>query len=288
MFPETERSRPGLWSAARPEGDPKREFMRVMRANVHALGGLICATWLAHASASACTTAQCVIGAFANRPPTGIVEIELAEGMIFTFPEQISVHRANLKLWSSGLGATLVNGGGGRIFDVALGGKLYLERIHLREGSGVEAGGCVQVRQGATLSMQDASMRDCAAASATGDARGGAIASWEPHSLPLLGSKSMARDQLSGVTHLLPMPHGNLAGAILVASSTIAFVLEDLATPLTMNNSHGASPILGAAISADGSLTTVSQNGDIRLWSTSSLSASKSTAQVRRRARSAR
>eukprot|EP00966_Prymnesium_polylepis_P184500 4276364-Prymnesium_polylepis.1 len=94
-----------------------------------------------------------------TRPPAnGQVHLHLPEGWRFTLGgEHIAVHHADVTLQvSDGEGAEIDAEGLSRHFDVALGGKLHLKKIHLVNGGFEMNGGNVLVRNGGALSASNA------------------------------------------------------------------------------------------------------------------------------------
>ena len=86
------------------------------------------------------------------------------------------VHGKTVILQSAGVGATIDAQGASRHFDVAYGGALHLDAVHLINGGRVHTGAAVLVRHGGKLSTSNSIISDCVASSSTRDPRGGAIA----------------------------------------------------------------------------------------------------------------
>jgi hypothetical protein len=100
--------------------------------------------------------------ALANPPPNGEINLTLAEGV--TLPLEgvpLRVLRSKLTLWSTGAGATLDANGGSRHFEIAAGGSVHLESVHLVHGGLVHRGGCVLVSSGATFTARGSMLGDC-------------------------------------------------------------------------------------------------------------------------------
>ena len=83
----------------------------------------------------------------------GDLVVELPEGarLEWAVCSQLRVHVAHMTLRSVGAGATLDARNCSRHFDVAFGGTLELERVHLVNGGAQASGGAVKVRHGRTL-----------------------------------------------------------------------------------------------------------------------------------------
>ncbi|EOD27539.1 hypothetical protein EMIHUDRAFT_468827 [Emiliania huxleyi CCMP1516] len=107
----------------------------------------------------------------------GAVIVELPEGARFEWAvcSQLHVHVAHVTLLSVGAGATLDARNCSRHFDVAFGGTLELERVHLVNGGAQASGGAVKVRHGGTLIATESSIEGSSVVSLDGAAYGGAI-----------------------------------------------------------------------------------------------------------------
>eukprot|EP00966_Prymnesium_polylepis_P170401 3938920-Prymnesium_polylepis.1 len=110
-------------------------------------------------------------------PQTGKVRLHLPEGKRFRLGgEPLAIHHADVTLVSDGEGAEIDAGGLSRHFDVALGGMLHLEKIHLVNGGLEMSGGSVLVRHGGTLSAINTRISSSEVLTTSGTARGGSVA----------------------------------------------------------------------------------------------------------------
>ncbi|EOD15415.1 hypothetical protein EMIHUDRAFT_211622, partial [Emiliania huxleyi CCMP1516] len=107
----------------------------------------------------------------------GALVVELPEGSLFTWTacSQLRVHLAHVTLRSTGVGASLNASGCSRHFDVAFGGTLELDHVHLVDGGKQASGGAVKVRHGGSLLVTESSIEDSSVVSLDGTAYGGAI-----------------------------------------------------------------------------------------------------------------
>eukprot|EP00966_Prymnesium_polylepis_P291533 6733395-Prymnesium_polylepis.1 len=109
--------------------------------------------------------------AVARPPANGQVRLYLPAGSRFTLGgEHIAIHHADVTLASDGEGAEIDAEGLSRHFDVALGGKLHLEKVHLVNGGFEMSGGSVLVRNGGTLSAINALISDSEVLATSGTA----------------------------------------------------------------------------------------------------------------------
>ena len=110
--------------------------------------------------------------ALAHPPPDGRIELRLPEGNVYNLScMQLAIHNIDATLRSEGAGALLDAGGYTRHFDVALGGRLHLEHVHLINGGGQVSGGAALVRFGGELSAVNVVIEDGEAVK-----QGGAVA----------------------------------------------------------------------------------------------------------------
>ena len=72
----------------------------------------------------------------------------------------MAVHQSNVTISSDGSGAIIDAEGLSRHFDVALGGRLHLENLHLLNGGFEASGGSVLVRNGGTLTTSNVHISD--------------------------------------------------------------------------------------------------------------------------------
>ena len=115
-----------------------------------------------------------VLRATFERPPAdGRMSLLLRSG-VYKLTRQLRVHRIDVSLRGEGEGATIDAQGFSRHFDVALGGRLHLERVHLINGGSQASGGTALVRHGGTLSTVSVCIEDSIAADT-----GGAVASYD-------------------------------------------------------------------------------------------------------------
>lgn len=117
------------------------------------------------------TTTATLRAAILSPPPSGIVILFIPEGLSLPLEGRpLHAVRSNVTLRSLGQGATLDAGGVSRHFEVADGGSLHLDRVHLVNGGLVTGGGCVRLGPGSTLTAQDSVLSHCTARSADGTA----------------------------------------------------------------------------------------------------------------------
>ena len=110
--------------------------------------------------------------ALENPPPDGVVTLHLPQGNRYNLSgAQLRIHNINATLRSQGEGATLDAQGLSRHFDVALGGRLHLERVNLLHGGFEWTGGTALVRFGGIMTTNNVYIADSAAVD-----KGGAVA----------------------------------------------------------------------------------------------------------------
>lgn len=97
----------------------------------------------------------------ALRYPRASVSLHLQEGSRLPLGgAQVAVHQSNVTISSDGSGAIIDAEGLSRHFDVALGGRLHLENLHLLNGGFEASGGSVLVRNGGTLTTSNVNISD--------------------------------------------------------------------------------------------------------------------------------
>ena len=93
----------------------------------------------------------------------GNILIYLQEGKVYRLGgDLLPVHHYNVAI-VGGEGTTIDAEGFSRHFDVALGGRLHLENIHLTGGGSEMTGGSVLVRLGAALTANNLTITDTSA-----------------------------------------------------------------------------------------------------------------------------
>ena len=88
------------------------------------------------------------------------VEIWLDEGSMHTVSTAICVHNVRVALRSQGVGARIDGLGETRIFDVAHGGRLVLERVNLTNGGDVWSGAAISARGNSFVDVRHATISD--------------------------------------------------------------------------------------------------------------------------------
>ena len=86
------------------------------------------------------------------------LEIWLAEGSELNVSTAICVHEVSVTLRSEGAGATIDGLGSSRIFDVAHGGRLALERVSLANGGDVWSGAAISARGNSFVDVRHATV----------------------------------------------------------------------------------------------------------------------------------
>ena len=98
-------------------------------------------------------------------PDSAQIRIYLSAGTLFQLGDaRLSVRHYNVAI-IGGDGATIDAEGRSRHFDVALGGRLHLENIHLTGGGSQVMGGSVLVRLGAALTTNNVTITESKALS---------------------------------------------------------------------------------------------------------------------------
>ena len=193
--------------------------------------------------------------------PFGRIELRLPEGRVFQLNGlQLRIHNVNASLRSEGTGAILDAQGISRHFDVALGGELHLERVHLIHGGSQVTGGTALVRFGGRLTATDLLVGDSEAVM-----QGGAVAAHDYNAaLEEVRRASSGGAQVMSAA-LSPdgsrIVSGDWSGNVIVWE---AATLKQL-----VSKSSGASQVLSVCFSRDDPTRLVygDSTGDVNVWS---------------------
>ena len=201
--------------------------------------------------------------ALANPPPNGRVALFLPEGNVYLLGgAQLRIHHINVSMASEGTGAILDAGGHSRHVDVALGGTLLLERIHLRHGGAELVGGAALVRFGGQLTLVDGDIADCEAVE-----RGGAVAVEDYN-----GELQKVRVASSGARKVLSVAISADGRRIASGDLTGNVTVWDADTLVKLNSAHSTDFVNSVAISTDGRrIVSGDAAGNVTIWDANTL-----------------
>ena len=194
----------------------------------------------------------------------GCALLHLPEGNVYHLgAAQLRVYVGNVTLRSEGAGATLDAGGCSRHVDVALGGKLQLERVHLVNGGAEVSGGSALVRFGGELTVSDGVI-----ASSEALDQGGAIAVQDyDETLRKIREASIGASRVNSVAY---SPDGSRIVSGDDSGNVITWEAGSLAKVHTA--SSGAGGVYSVAYSPDGSrIVSGDDSGNVITWEAGSL-----------------
>ena len=128
------------------------------------------------------TTVVALRTAIAALAPNEELEIWLEEGSTHNISTAICIHNVRVTLRAQGVGATIDGLNVTRIFDVAHGGRLVLDRIHLTNGGDVSFGAAISARGNSFVDVRHANISYSHATKTylSASPHGGAIAASQP------------------------------------------------------------------------------------------------------------
>jgi len=191
--------------------------------------------------------------------------LNLFAGKSYALEGSLLVHNMDLTLQSEGVGAILDAQGASRCVDIAHGGRLRLDHVHLANGIGKESGGGVLVRGGGKLNMAHSVIHDCVASGPASS--GGGIAAVHTSGLVQLIST-----QSDGDDAILSTAFSHDGTHIVSGSRSGAITLWHAASLTKLASAYVGDWVYSVAFNSNGTqVVSGDRSGAIKVWNGASL-----------------